>query len=537
MGTAYGRGMTALAVSWGAASAWFWTRAIFWDEAGLWASEHKIWADWAVHMSYAAVFAYRPVSEWFLGHPLYDGRPFTYPFVADAISGLLMRLGVDVATAFLLPSVVVTWALLATLYRYYYSVSPGPRRSWLAVTLLCTGGSLGFFAFLGALWQGQGLAELWLPSREYTVHPEVGMRWINNLLAQFLPQRAFLFGAPWYLAVLVMMDRWRVDRWHQQRISVVVAAGMTAMLLMLHIHTFIVAAFVGAAFLLLRPRLWRHWLSYAGLVALVGGPLYWVLYGQSVEASFFSVLPGWLAHPHKENVVWPLFWWRNWGLFLPLALVGTWMQRRHLHPTQWAAWFMFGAANVILFQPHDWDNSKIFLWVFLFLCPLVLVPLRWLWHRSFGRVVAGVLFFLLTATGWIDLWRLTAIPEHQMLMLSHEDAELARVVRTVTPTDAVILTSDQHNHWVTTMTGRRILMGYRGWLWTYGIDYTRRERDIRDMYAGRNVSELFAQYQVSYVVIGPSERYDFAANESFFDARYPVLAHSADVKVYDVRVP
>ncbi|MDP3724755.1 MAG: hypothetical protein Q8R11_03960, partial [bacterium] len=82
--------------TWGIYFALLWPKMLFWNKEEIWAGWIGVWADWSVHFTYASVFAYRPIGEWFIGHPLFVGRQqFSYPFVADAISGLLIRLGLD----------------------------------------------------------------------------------------------------------------------------------------------------------------------------------------------------------------------------------------------------------------------------------------------------------------------------------------------------------------------------------------------------------------------------------------------------------
>jgi uncharacterized membrane protein len=47
--------------------------------------------------------------------------------------------------------------------------------------------------------------------------------------------------------------------------------------------------------------------------------------------------------------------------------------------------------------------------------------------------------------------------------------------------------------------------------------------------------ELIRSYGVDYVVIGPDERADLAADEAAYEARFPVVVATALWRVYDVR--
>ena len=51
-------------------------------------------------------------------------------------------------------------------------------------------------------------------------------------------------------------------------------------------------------------------------------------------------------------------------------------------------------------------------------------------------------------------------------------------VRERTPAHTIFVTGDRPNNPVAGLAGRSVVMSYRGWLWTYGIDYSRREQDL-----------------------------------------------------------
>jgi uncharacterized membrane protein len=96
----------------------------------------------------------------------------------------------------------------------------------------------------------------------------------------------------------------------------------------------------------------------------------------------------------------------------------------------------------------------------------------------------------------------------------------------------------QHNHPVPMLAGRRVVMSYPGWLWSQGMDYAQRERDLRAMFAlGPRTPELFEVYGVDYVVIGPEERTRLGANLEAYRARYPRVVRTIQYEVFVVRPP
>jgi hypothetical protein len=85
--------------------------------------------------------------------------------------------------------------------------------------------------------------------------------------------------------------------------------------------------------------------------------------------------------------------------------------------------------------------------------------------------------------------------------------QLAGWVRAHTPADAVFVVADEHNSPIPTLSGRRVMIGYPGWLFTYGLaDYGQKTNDAQLILAGDpSTPELLRQYHVTYVLIGPQE--------------------------------
>jgi hypothetical protein len=129
-----------------------------------------------------------------------------------------------------------------------------------------------------------------------------------------------------------------------------------------------------------------------------------------------------------------------------------------------------------------------------------------------------------------------------------DDVRLAAQVAAVTPSNAIFLTEGKPNDPVLTLAGRTAVMGYYGWLWSYGTDFGRRPQDVRTMLEGcttQSRSEcpvfgLLRAYGVAYAEID-----DRTGDAGVFDSRvglawwaqqgFPVVARSAHVTVYDVR--
>ena len=251
--------------------------------------------------------------------------------------------------------------------------------------------------------------------------------------------------------------------------------------------------------------------------------------------------PGWLANPEFGlDVSLPLFLWLNWGVFLPLVVAALGRFRLYRDPLIVAGLALFVLCFLIRFQPHPWDNTKLLTWAHLILCIPVARYLAYLWQRKWivPRLVAAMLALCLTASGTLDLWRSMHAEEIALRMWTREEMELAADFREISSASSVVLCSDYHHHWVPSLAGRPILLGYRGWLMSYGVDYSVVERDVRSMLAGGPDTErLLRSYGVEFVAIGAHERLDFGAQPDYFRRNHQSVLQQAGYEVFRVMRP
>jgi hypothetical protein len=198
---------------------------------------------------------------------------------------------------------------------------------------------------------------------------------------------------------------------------------------------------------------------------------------------------------------------------------------------------LFVLCFLLRFQPNAWDNTKLLTWSHLLLCVPVARYLAHLWSKPalISRSVAVVLFAFTIASGSLDLLRMTRSDAVAHRMWSRDEMQLAEAFRAISDPTSLVLCSDHHHHWVPSLSGRQVLLGYRGWLASYGVDYGPVERDVRAMLGGdANAEALIARYGVDFVVIGWTERRVFGANESYFEQHHELIFDRAGNKVFRV---
>jgi hypothetical protein len=433
-------------------------------------------------------------------------------------------------------------------------------------------------------------------------HPAAlsNLQWYTPLLAWWLPQRPFLMGFAVALTVflLILATRGQPGR----RWSPFVLAGLLwGVLPLVHVHSFIALVLVVPLLALFWRR--REWLVMA-LIALVFATPRLVQLATSDEHgvaalgnTFPWVEPGWLSgvvsdasQQHRgvslSSAVWAAgngvralvtpewwgFWLVNCGIVVPLmVIVALGAASRRLpegNPVRCAGervagvvphdllrftlpfLLIFALCNLVVFQSWDWDNTKLFAYWYLGAALLVGgIVVHWWRAGGWRRPLGALMFVSVIMTGSVVMLRfLPWTPSADsnagpFTWASASDRDLAAQVVQHTAPDAVILTTGRHTDPLLTLAGRRTVVGYNGWLWSYGIDYRQRAADVGVMYTGCptgqtscTATELLRYYGVSYVEISAAEYSStYPRGNLQFWAGHPVVARAGDTVVYDVR--
>ncbi|MGH7705386.1 MAG: hypothetical protein ACRENY_05915 [Candidatus Dormibacteria bacterium] len=256
------------------------------------------------------------------------------------------------------------------------------------------------------------------------------------------------------------------------------------------------------------------------------------------------------------------FWLANTGIFCLLALALVVLRFR---PTRFQArigqlqllgfgapfWVIFLICNVVVTQPWNWDNTKLLEYWYLGAA----IPVAWLVSTVGGRgwwrlpatvamvslLLSGVLSMDLALVGQSSLAQ--APPASTRLALAGPAEQLVaeRVLRDTGPR-AVFLTEGQPNEPVSILAGRTLVLGYDGWLWSYGQPLRARIRAVEAMYAGCParggcaVGHLLRAYHVSYVEFEPGDYNRLTVNERWYLAQHlPVLVRTQGYLILGVR--
>jgi hypothetical protein len=460
----------------------------------------------------------------------------TYPFLIDLLAASFVPLGTSLTSSLVLSSGILAMAFPAVMYLAGLRLVGSRGAAALAVLVFTLSGGLGFLLLFQDL-HASGLAALGNPPRLYTQNASLNDQWLNPVLAWMLPQRSVLFG--FSLALLVMAMLWvalrrREDAGWAPFAFAGVVAGITPLC---HLHAYGTIVALAGFWALLSPQ--RQWAAFFVPALVLGLPVAaWLLSG---GAPSLRVQVWWLADTagHRDGPVW--FWLENTSLLVP-AMAAAFLWRgvlpvgigRHLAPI----WLWFAVPNFLVFQPWDWDNTKFFAyWALFGALPVGALLARLIRGTLAARLAAYALAAVLMLSGALDLGRALDPAATSALFTSSAGVGVADWARTHTDPRATFLVAPVHNEPVPTLAGRRVMVGYAGWLWTYGLsDWARRTADAQAMLQGDpSTPALLRRYGIDYVVLGPEDAAFQGSNRAYYDQHEERVFTDGDYVVYRIR--
>ena len=277
----------------------------------------------------------------------------------------------------------------------------------------------------------------------------------------------------------------------------------------------------------------KNWLIFAAVCAAIALPSLNAISSSGNVLQFIKFDPGFTS---DENIIW--FWFKNLGLFAPMLIASViWIYKKNKHLFYLYLPFLslFFLSNIFIFQPWAFDNTKIMIYWHFASCILVGYFLYEVFFSEglVKKAIGTVLVFIMIFSGALDLFR-TFTPQTSYQVFSNTDIQIGQSVKNYTPKDALFVTASNHNHPIPALSGRTTLLGFHGWIWTHGLSYGQRARDIEQIYMGtEQFPVLISKYKISYVTIGPEERSAFRVNENYFQ-KFPKIQLAANWVIYDV---
>ncbi|MEO1131642.1 MAG: hypothetical protein AAFX40_02930 [Cyanobacteria bacterium J06639_1] len=572
-------------------------RLLFFEDGNLIAGWTNVWADWAVHLRVSTFFSSQ--ANLSLEHPLFAGTLFRYPYISGYLSATLQRLGASIPASLTWPTFVLFGTLPLQLYCFGSRVSRSRFAGVLFAYFILFAGGLGVVDLISDLSQQDFFwtASPYSPQLYTDVrnaqngHDNTSIWFMNFIISEWFPQRAFLAGFPIALYILLSFHqslaaltqqaerdhstdrptggwvqtlRYRAalqieeDIRHFPLQSLAIAGIIFGFLPLIHTHSYvalgIITAVMGAWYLVARsiksdresgmlrvgrfslhPKWYRYVFDLAAffLPAVgIGFSVLFVLLLEPDKGSSFHLIRGWVPQPDRD-VNLAMFWLRNAGMTGVLGLLGGWLLPKSLRSLLLGAGFLFAICNIISFQAWTWDNLKLLtywyvLWSLAAAICVTQIPRR-LW------LLQAIAIVLACAAGAADVGSLALTSQKGLQLASKTEVEFAHQVRQHTTASDLILNGPSHNHPISVLSGRRMVIGYTGWLWSYGIDFGQRETDTAKMYAGTTEGfNLLKQYRVTHVVVSPDELRRYEIDEAQWDRSFPTIVREGKYSLIQI---
>jgi len=533
----------------------FFSQAMYQTPLGIYTGGAQNGGDLPFHLG--AVFSFTDGSNFPPQNPSFAGAKFSYPFIADMATAGFLKFGPDIRGALIVQDIAWAFSLLLILERFVFKLTADRLAGKIAPWLLFFSGGLGFIWFLSDYWsQGKGLFDFLsaLP-REYSIGED--FKWGNSLTTLFITQRSLLLGMPLTIIVFQSLWQWfrnerptseKVEPGDRALISVAsfrpylgpFLIGLVAgMLPLVHLHSLVVL-FVVTFFLFgLDPENWKVWIAFGIGVCVIAIPeLAWSVVGSASKASeFIDWNFGW--DKGEANIIW--FWFKNTGVFILLVILGVYLSYRSnafagtkLRLFALPFLLLFIIANVAKLAPWPWDNIKVLIYCFVGALPFAAFAISWIWQKSkYSWALGLVILISLIFSGSLDVWR-TSSSQVKFLLFDPDAVRIAEQIKSKTPARSLFLNAATYNTAVA-LTGRQSLMRYPGHLYSYGIDYSGREADVKAMYqGGPTADQLLKKYNIDYVLVSQEETRSMSVNQEYF-MKFPAVASAGGATVYKVR--
>jgi hypothetical protein len=536
---------------------------MFFRDGNLLAGWINTWGDWAVHLRNSTFFA--GSDKLSLENPLFSGSTFHYPYLSSYLSGLLQRFDLSIDRSLTWPTFALFASLPPILYSFGNRILKHRAAGVLFTYLVLLAGGMGIYYLAHDVSQGVYFWEanayspkLYTDFRIDGQYSNDGIWFMNFIISELLPQRAFLSGLG--IALFVLLTAWQNSTvagpaqaksyWlrlikQPGRNHLFLAGLLFGILPLLHTHSFVALGIIVPvlfAYRIIASLLAKDKIAAQNSVAqaiLILGPatllgfglLFTFVFDSSSTGTFVHGLNWWVPNP--EQPFNPLtYWLRNAGPLIVVGIACFLRKDRTFHPLLIAGTIIFIVCNFISFQPWHYDNLKILTyWYLLWALPIayaiMTLPRQWV----AVQIVAIILF---TGAGLADVTSLQLSTRTGLQLSSQDDLQFARLVKQITAQDtaAIFIAATNHDNPLSIASGRKLYVGYEGWLWTYGIDANDRLEEVHEMYTGSTRGqELVRRREISYIALGPQELSRYKPNVEQLEALYPVVVEYKNYKL------
>ena len=455
-----------------------------------------------------------------------SGHKLNYPFFVDMLSSSLYLFGTPLRWAVLLPSYALSTLLIMGFYFVGYKLTGKRSASVLATAFFFLGGGFGFAYFLdGAKADATAFTRIFT---DYYHTPtnfnENNIRWANPICDMIIPQRTTMAGWCCILpCIWLLIDAVKT----KSRAAYITLGILSGCMPMIHTHSFLALGIICAVIFFPyiadektadgKKAFFINWLIFGGIVAVMAAPqlIYWTFRQTGGNESFLKYQFNWVNH--NDPYLW--FYLKNWGIAALFAVPAVLKADKGGKRLFCGCALIFVVAELILFQPNEYDNNKLFFVVYMILLIYVSDWLVYIWEKLRGvpgrAYLAAVTVIAGTLSGVLTIGR-EYKSGAQYETFNRDKIEMGEYIRENTPKDAVFLTGYHHLDPVPTLAGRTIYLGSSLYVYFHGMgdEYNIRKNAVEEAYSGsyEGLRGFCEKNGITYVYVGANERNDFNIN-------------------------
>ncbi|MCR5690878.1 MAG: hypothetical protein K6G62_01535 [Eubacterium sp.] len=278
-----------------------------------------------------------------------------------------------------------------------------------------------------------------------------------------------------------------------------------------------------------------RWGIFLGIVLVLALPqLIGFTFQQAQGEHFLRGGWNWANNNPEVQDSYIIFYLKNLGIMfiLPiLSLIFGEKRQRQIALPGVVLWLL---CEFILFQPNPYDNNKLLLVAYLYLC-IAAADFVWDTLPSLAKKGSKTIRLVgVCATAALGVFAavLTLGREYVSDYELYDQAyvNMCQWVEENTDPKDTFLTANNHNNAVASLTGRNIVCGSSTFLFFHGVNYQQNESDVYTMYQNPNQrADLLAKYNVKYIVLGAWEYGTFTIPDADqLKATYPVVYADED---------
>ncbi len=524
-------------------------------------------------------------------YSIYPGVKLAYPFLSDSISSSLYLLGASLRVAYIIPMLVAVMQVFGGFYCFIKFWFKKGSVAFVAFILFFYDGGFGFIHFLNKVNFSKNFTEFYFTP---TSIGDYNYRWAQIIANMLIPQRATLFGWAVLFPLLAFLYYAKENRSIK---SFLIAGIMAAGLPMIHTHSFLALGIICAVWLfwdMYKEKESYVLLKFAGIIwvvfffllrmyndktgliekngfiiMIVGLGIIAVLFVKEIVSCFKnstikSYIQTWgvflipvilFAFPQllfwtfgqasgdgflRSHFNWSnandnyfIFYLKNIGITF-LIFFPAWVSAKKKElQTASPMLLIFFIAELVVFQPNEYDNNKLLFVAFVFMCGIVSDFVIKLFEKNWNIILKCALAVSLLFVGVFSSGMTIArecVSDYELYSKAQVDA--TEYIEKNTDERAVFLTGDNHNNAVAALTGRSIVCGADTFLCYHGINTVERKSEVANMYADPvGNKELYKKYNVSYIFVSDVETDEFQINfeglgqiaEKVYDAQNVVI--------------